>query len=103
MNFPLDRKFLASIMRLDSDNTTAWVQVKQHLTSVAKESTDEILHGFPDTERNYDQRFHTMRGFCIAIDTIQNIFNNSEQLLRELIDQEEFQKSTEMADSGEGV
>ena len=91
----LDLKFLASIRQLDEANTTAWKNIKDHLKACSDELTAQALHQLPDYRLNYAERSATVRGFSMALDTIQNIFHHAEQLLTELRDQEDVEAAKE--------
>lgn len=99
--FPIDEKFLYAISRLEDENNQNWAIIKEKMSEVSTMITQTNLHGFPDYRLNYGERFNFMRGFSAALDLLKNIFNNPNQLLIELREQDEFLEAQELARQGQ--
>ena len=95
--FPIDERFLLAISRLEDENNSNFIIIRDKLSEVSTMITQTNLHGFPDYRLNYGERFNFMRGFSAALDLLKNIFNNPGQLIAELKEQEEFTEAQERA------
>lgn len=82
--FPIDDKFLLAISRLEDENNSNFLIIRDKISEVSIMITQQSLHGFPDFRLNYGERFNFMRGFSAALDLLKNIFNDPNQLLTEL-------------------
>jgi hypothetical protein len=95
--FPIDEKFLLAISRLEDENNPNFLIIRDKLSEVSTMITQTNLHGYPDFRLNYGERFNFMRGFSAALDLLKNIFNNTNELLIELKEQDESLEAQERA------
>jgi hypothetical protein len=95
--FPIDENFLLAISRLEDEDNPNWAIIQKKISEVSTITTQQNLHGFPDSRLNFRERFDFMRGFSAALDLLKNIFNNPSQLIAELKEQDEFTEAQDRA------